>query len=311
MGKLHFIGLLLITVYGSTFGQTSFNSTGGSPDSYSFSGTINYTKGPNPWGSNCQVSWSIPYDLQLNGTWYQATAGMDCGSGSQSNFINSAYPPMQNTTWNGTFQDIPCSATCNLKINFVGPGGNFVSNIASISLSAPLPVDLVRFQAQKTKDNAISLNWATATERDNAGFEIERSTDGGEWEIIGFVEGVGYSDDENQYVFYDEEPVAGINYYRLRQIDQSGGDRYSSIAFAELNTKSVFSAYPNPVSSSLQFTGLNESTEVFITDILGNVVMKVNTSEDMPISVDHLNAGHYVAMVISENTQSQVRFQKL
>ena len=94
-----------------------------------------------------------------------------------------------------------------------------------------IPVELTSFTAS-TVDGNVVLNWITATELNNAGFQIERRKTTDErredWESIGFVNGNGTSTETHTYSFADESPVAGKSYYRLKQIDFDGSFEYSN-----------------------------------------------------------------------------------
>src|SRR5690606_11386177 len=87
-----------------------------------------------------------------------------------------------------------------------------------------LPVKLAYFNAAK-EGNTANLTWATTEEMNNTGFEIQRSADARKWQAIGFVENQtadGNSKNLLTYGFADVAPLAGNNYYRLKQIDTDG-----------------------------------------------------------------------------------------
>ncbi|MDA0196847.1 MAG: VCBS repeat-containing protein [Bacteroidetes bacterium] len=93
-----------------------------------------------------------------------------------------------------------------------------------------LPVELVSFSG-KAGNESIVLDWVTATEVNNDRFEIERSVDGANWDVVGTVVGAGSSEDFLTYEFTDRRPVIGINYYRLRQVDFDGAHEYHKAIF--------------------------------------------------------------------------------
>jgi hypothetical protein len=106
-----------------------------------------------------------------------------------------------------------------------------------------LPVELISFGA-KSKQSFIQLDWITATEINNEGFEIQRSVDGENFTSIGWVYGNGSTTEIIEYKFKDNEPMQGINYYRLKQIDFDGQYEYSNIVSATINSdKSKFEIY--------------------------------------------------------------------
>jgi hypothetical protein len=116
----------------------------------------------------------------------------------------------------------------------------------------PLPVELTTFTASVTKGN-INLNWRTATELKNYGFEVERKSNNSDWGKIGFVQGNGNSNVPKNYSFTDKEVTTGKYYYRLKQIDNDGKFEYSPIVEANLGSAQSYELsqnYPNPFNPS-------------------------------------------------------------
>jgi len=116
-----------------------------------------------------------------------------------------------------------------------------------------VPVELVSFTAFY-RDNNIVLNWRTATEKNNFGFEIERSVDQAHWNKIGFINGNGTTTEINNYEYVDKKTDQGSSYYyRLKQIDFNGAFTFSKVL--EINSTIVSSFqleqnYPNPFNPS-------------------------------------------------------------
>ncbi|GBD89238.1 hypothetical protein BMS3Abin03_03188 [bacterium BMS3Abin03] len=117
----------------------------------------------------------------------------------------------------------------------------------------PLPVELTSFTAS-TQGSTVTLNWKTATEVNNYGFEILRSTKSDNWTKIGFVEGNGNSNSPKSYSFTDENLARSSKfYYRLKQIDNDGQFEYSNTIEVDLNIPEKFvleQNYPNPFNPS-------------------------------------------------------------
>ncbi|MCF8283324.1 MAG: hypothetical protein K9J45_23210, partial [Bacteroidales bacterium] len=129
--------------------------------------------------------------------------------------------------------------------------GTFVGNEFQVSFSL-LPVEMVYFRAASPDDEAVELNWRTASELNNEGFDIERSNDGRHWETLGFVPGHGTTQAEQSYAFTDERPLPGVNYYRLRQVDFDGKMEYSDIRSVMMEgSANGIAVYPNPVKDGL------------------------------------------------------------
>jgi hypothetical protein len=105
---------------------------------------------------------------------------------------------------------------------------NPLSCIVNPSLCDLLPVEITIFSGRRDLER-IRIDWETVTEIDNDGFEVQRSEDGINFEKIGWVDGNGSSTLTHNYTFYDEEPLQGSNYYRLKQIDYNGDFEYTGI----------------------------------------------------------------------------------
>ncbi len=130
--------------------------------------------------------------------------------------------------------------------------GWYVDDIG-IAVYTFVPVELTSFYA-KLADNKILLKWATASELNNYGFEIERKDGGTEkWDKIGFVNGKGSSGELSNYSFNDKSPLAGKSYYRLKQIDFDGSYKYSEVVSVEYKGVASYELsqnYPNPFNPS-------------------------------------------------------------
>jgi hypothetical protein len=101
----------------------------------------------------------------------------------------------------------------------------------------PLPVELTIFKAQ-VFDKQVDINWQTASERNTSRFELQRSLDAREFITLASIEAGGDSYQQKSYRFSDNNPVIGINYYRLRQTDNDGSMTYSKIISAILDNDS-------------------------------------------------------------------------
>ena len=125
-----------------------------------------------------------------------------------------------------------------------------VDNVALLtSTGTPLPVELTRFDAT-AKGTGIALSWATASEKNSAYFEVQRSATGEAYETIGKVAAQGNSSSLREYDFTDARPLAGLAYYRLRQVDTDGTTAYSPVATARRGTE-VVAIYPNPTADAV------------------------------------------------------------
>ena len=115
----------------------------------------------------------------------------------------------------------------------------------------PVPVELTSFTASAS-EGLVELSWITATETNNSGFEVQRST-GDEFEVIAFVNGHGTTTETQAYSYSDRNVNVGTYSYRLKQIDFDGTFEYSNVIEADVPAPAVFALdqnYPNPFNPS-------------------------------------------------------------
>lgn len=180
-----------------------------------------------------------------------------------------------------------------------------------------LPVELLHFTA-KANNNAAILTWATASEENNAYFDVQRSTDGINFETIGQVEGAGTTYDVQEYTFIDESPVNGINYYRLRQVDIDGQFEFHKIEVVTINgLKNGVVIVPTQVCNQFDVVfgeTIDATVEMNIVSVNGQTVksevININGNHQT-INVSELNVGVYFIRMNVNNTIVTKRFVKL
>ena len=177
--------------------------------------------------------------------------------------------------------------------------------------AASIPVELTSFSARIIDGNTI-LNWTTATELNNSGFQIERkiykaNSEG--WENIGFVKGNGTSTEIHKYTFADVNPVEGNSSYRLKQIDFDGTYEYSNVVEVINNTIVDFSLeqnFPNPFNPNTKISWqspISGNQTLIIYDVLGNEVAK-------PVN-EFKSAGKYEINFDASELSSGIYFYKV
>ena len=179
----------------------------------------------------------------------------------------------------------------------------------------PLPVELTYFIAEN-KSNRVELKWQTASEKNNDFFEVQRSFNGNEFEVLGIVEGNGDSQITIDYDFKDYAPLAGDSYYRLRQVDYDGVYEYSEVVRIVREEVSGLVAVPNPTQAQnvkLRLSGFHAEQKVYVTifDIQGKrhyqaIHNPADFSKALPIN-KNLNAGIYIVDVKQGNISKKVR----
>jgi Secretion system C-terminal sorting domain len=151
-------------------------------------------------------------------------------------------------------------------------------NVRAFGSLAPLSVELLDFKGQSTEEGNL-LTWTTASEKNNAGFDIETSADGVRFEKIGFVKGNGTANGKNTYNFLDKSPLWGLGaaYYRLQQTDFDGTKKASSIVSIQKNAASkTLKVYPNPTGQGEISVELANYTEgsLSVVNSIGQTVFQ-------------------------------------
>ena len=172
-----------------------------------------------------------------------------------------------------------------LNTKFVRETGN-IDDYFSILKLEPLPVDLHSLNAQVQQEK-VKLSWKTEVE--NSDFEIYRSIDSNPgrsgWKKIGRVNGVTSSDQD--YFFYDEHPMQGINYYRLKMKDLDGSYDFTDVVAVEYYGENMeIQLFPNPAQNKIFVDAKTNLAidELKVVDLSGNTLMKSNNESILDIS---------------------------
>jgi hypothetical protein len=188
-----------------------------------------------------------------------------------------------------------------------------------------VPVELTTFTASVLQnEKAVQLNWTTATEINNSGFEIlrgvypernQRTQNDNEWKTIGFVPGFGTTTEPKSYSFIDDNVTTRVYKYRLKQIDFDGSFEYSNEIDVEVDFTPeefvLYQNYPNPFNSStlIEFT-LPDDVSNATLSIYNALGMKVTELVNRSLtagkysyqfnSID-LSAGFYIYELRADN----------
>jgi len=197
----------------------------------------------------------------------------------------------------------------------VGGGAEAVDN--TCFGEPPVPVELIHFGAVVTGTD-VTLDWATASETNNAGFEVQMLT-GESWNALGFVEGHGTTTEAQTYS-YSADMGVGTHSFRLKQIDFDGAFEYSSEVEVTVETPGshvLSAAYPNPFNPQSQFT-LAVAQDQLVTAELFNTLgqrvavlfsgtVEANQSQLVTIDGAGLASGMYVVRVNGERFSDALR----
>jgi hypothetical protein len=207
----------------------------------------------------------------------------------------------------GLLQDLFGGVIFNFPMN--GNGSIYISDLDSIgggwfrifiTYNNVIPIELTSFKGVLL-DNLVRLDWTTATETNNAGFEILRfaQNDCG-WEKVGLVPGFGTTTQPKSYSFGDENVTTGTYKYRLKQIDFDGSFTNSNEIEVEVEVDFtpkafvLYQNYPNPFNPStiIKFEIPNVGTRdrvsvrIIVYDVLGNEVATLVNEEKQPGAYD-------------------------
>ena len=187
-------------------------------------------------------------------------------------------------------------------------GGLYAKTFDAINV---VPVTLVAFNAAR-QNNTTLLEWSTSSETGNKLFELQHSTDGINFSKIGEVQAKLPANLPHNYSAVHNAPVAGINYYRLKQVDINGGFRYSITITVSFNEELKVSISPNPVKDLLHVINLAAGEkEITIRDAAGKTIKRVHTnSTTVDINVMELSAGTYFLTIAKDNLQQTLSFIK-
>ena len=173
-----------------------------------------------------------------------------------------------------------------------------------------LAAELTSFKGSTAKGQNI-LDWSTASEKNAAHFDIQRSSDNTAWTSIGQVKAVNnaYGSD---YQFIDAQPLSGTNYYRLQMVDANGATELSKIVAVNASTgNKSLKIYPNPAKDVLTILTDANTEGVSIFDINGRLVLSV-VDKSQNVNIQKLASGVYFVRMMDKMgfVGSPVRFVK-
>lgn len=194
--------------------------------------------------------------------------------------------------------------------------GGCVTRIVNVTLNSTLcgqalPVKLASFNAAAFGKKVL-LTWSTSSEQNAAGFRIQRSADAAGWSEAGAVPSQainGTSSQLLQYSFYDNAPLAGNNFYRLRQLDADGREAFSDVRKVVLEEDDDVSIFPNPANEGIWIVPgaalLNRAVTINIYSFDGRLVKSGKAallSASQYVNVSGLAAGKYAVRISGSNT---------
>lgn len=183
---------------------------------------------------------------------------------------------------------------------------------------ATLPVQIGSFNVAPD-NNTVQLNWSVSNSLNHSHFEIERSLDGRNFEKI-YTEMQPIANGNSFSFNYTDKypPVSAVLFYRLKQVDQSGGFQYSETKSVKAGVKkSQMSVYPNPVKDMLNIeyqSADNSNVSITISDAMGRTAITekrkiANGKNIVTIDINNLGKGNYTLSVTNDLTGEQQYFK--
>lgn len=276
------------------------------------------------------------YNISANSGVAIADAGIDKSVCTNSTTLNAAVA-IGTGTWTvisgtGTFSSQNSNVT---NVSGLTAGTNIfqwtintaycgtISDEITVDAGCLLPVELTRFDGNCIGNNIV-LKWQTISEKNNNIFNIERSIDGINFEVIGMIRGAGTSENYNNYSFIDTEKVVAFSYYRLSQIDYNGKRSQSKIISVEhgcgVNVDAEISIYPNPSSNNTSVRlKLTNSSSIYIEVYIGiGQLMKITPFknyeaglQEISLETSEFPSGIYFVKTIVDDKEYIQKFVKL
>lgn len=292
---------------GST--RCNFTASAGSPSSC---GTIENDS----WMKFTAGSSSITIDYRVYNCTYDygvqlAVFRGACGSNTliSGSCINYA---SNNSSGTWTFSGLTIGATYYIRAD--GYAGDLCSYAFTPVSGVLLPVELIDFYADDSHESSTKLHWTTASETNNAYFQVEKSDDAVNFYSIGKVKSAGNSDTKLDYVLEDlSVNHSSTSYYRLKQVDNDGGYEYSKTISVNRTKTNKITVFPNPSSNGIfEFAGLEfeKIQEIKVYDLFGKEILAVSGQDlkSNSINLSMYESGIYQIMIINadEVTTSKI-----
>jgi hypothetical protein len=233
-----------------------------------------------------------------------ATVG---GSGYSYGLAANNYAVYSTGGFNGIKDFDPTAGVYNLTSL-----GSYDAFVLKLGNPSTLPIELLSFDATPV-NNQVKTYWTTATEINNDYFTVERSKDAIHFEKVGVVQGAGNSNQILDYELYDDDPLSGVSYYRLKQTDFDGKFSFSNIVAVNfINNVDDISILSIPGSNQIKIIGLKSKTyEIRIFNAIGQEVTQPIQNSNI-INTSSLENGVYFIKVIDykQNTIKTIKWVK-
>ncbi|MEM1127285.1 MAG: cohesin domain-containing protein [Bacteroidota bacterium] len=212
-----------------------------------------------------------------------------------------------------TFEIIAFEGVSPLTMSFVdglidgsdldGSDITITNGSVTIPPGSVVPVELTSFDALVDQGDVV-LQWTTASEENNAGFEVQQQVNGS-FEGVGFVDGNGTTFETSRYAFRLDNVAAGAHRFRLKQIDFDGSFEYHPVVEVTIDvpgTHLLSDAYPNPFNPATTFTltlAQQQTVRISVFDTLGREVQRLHNG---PLTANQAHRFFFDASALPSGT---------
>lgn len=182
--------------------------------------------------------------------------------------------------------------------------------LASSTALNPLPIILVNFEGSKC-NNGICLLWSTENEQNFSHFVVEKSKNGTDFSMFSTIT-AHYTGQRNTYTITDNSPANGVNFYRLRIVDNNGTFSYSRIVKVDFSKPLTVTVQPNPATDIIILKGTEGYQLVRIVDLSGSIrIQKTIQNSIQEINISSLPAGMYLVQLLNGKEKEIIKMMKL
>jgi hypothetical protein len=232
-----------------------------------------------------------------------------------------------NARWDDGFTVDPytlnCTVTCNAGLVF-GPAITQyeppINDFYGFSTSTTLPVVLVQFIATKADNGSVKLSWTTSQEVNAGYYDVERSGDQTGWTKIGSVKAKGNSTIATDYSLYDNLPLDGTGYYRLKMVDLDGKYVYSKTVSVTADKNTVpLVIYNNPFTDMIRLkvnVGRAQNLTMTVSDMLGKTYIRQSVQAQAGDNLVNLQpaviggSGIYILRITGDSYNQTAKIEK-
>lgn len=189
---------------------------------------------------------------------------------------------------------------------------NFLYKYIYIKRETVLPVHLLDFTATKQKSSVL-LKWSVENEMNLSYYQVERSTDGNSFKLLGKIPAFTGNETMKHYNFTDMQPAIGKNFYRLKMVDANGAFSYSPIREIDFESSSIILLYPNPVQTELKvlvFKNNSLTNVLTLYSMNGQKILSKEFSGSMVIPFNTLPSATYIIMINDGINEKQYKVIK-